>query len=70
VAGWTSSVILSAITSSGGILTVRLLRSRWIARVCRTVLFFLAFLTVVLAPMFFVMTQFYRIMDLTDSRNP
>lgn len=47
----------------------RLLRLRWIARVCRTVLFFLLSLAVVLAAVSFVIQQFYRIMDLTGSIN-
>jgi hypothetical protein len=58
----------AATSSPVGILKGRLLRSRWIARVCRTVLFFLA-LAVVLAAVSFVIQQFYRITGLTDSKN-
>jgi hypothetical protein len=42
VAGWINSVSRSATTGSGGATGGRLLRSRWIARVCRTELRFLA----------------------------
>ena len=49
-------------------LKLRLLRSRWIARVCRTVLFFLLFVAVMLPVVLLLIKQFYRILGLTGSQ--
>jgi hypothetical protein len=53
-------MIRSEITSSGGVLINRLLWSRWIARVCRTVLLLGAVFAFVLVSELFVMSKFYH----------
>ena len=53
-------MIRSEITSSGGVLINRLLWSRWIARVCRTVLLLGEVFAFVLVSELFVMSKFYH----------